>query len=164
MQNYFDIFDLPVSFEINKTQLKQSFNTQIIAFHPDKFTTASDGEKLSAAQNTSLLNTAFSTLSSDLQRATYILELNHINAFDEKDTNMNGAFLMEMIELQEELEGLSDELAIDNFIDDIEIKIKKNIENIADSFVENNVKQVKNLVRELKFYSQTKSKAEYKIN
>jgi molecular chaperone HscB len=160
MQNYFDIFDLPLSFNIDKTKLKESFNQQIILFHPDKF--IDESQKATAVKNTSLLNTAFNTLKSDLTRASYILELNNISAFDEKDTQMNGAFLMEMIELQEELESLDSDSKIDKFIKNIDEKIQTNIKNLALSFDDNNLEKSKNLVRELKFYSQTKNKANIK--
>jgi molecular chaperone HscB len=97
-----------------------------------------------------------------LTRASYILELNNINAFDEKDTQMNGAFLMEMIELQEELESLDSDSKIDKFIKNIDEKIQTNIQNLALSFDKNNLEKAKNLVRELKFYNQTKIKAKDK--
>lgn len=157
MQNYFDIFDLQLSFDIDKSQLKQSFNTQIIQFHPDKF--VDKQQKNQAIQNTSLLNTAFTTLNDDLLRATYILELNNINAFDEKNTNMNGVFLMEMIELQEELETLNSQTKVDTFLSNITIKIAQTTDKLAKTFENNDLENATNIVRELKFYSQTKEKA-----
>jgi molecular chaperone HscB len=160
MQHYFDIFDLPVSFDINKQQLKTSFNAQIIQFHPDKF--SDETMRNQAVQNTSLLNTAFNTLDNDLERAAYLLELNNINAFDEKDTQMNSSFLMEMIDLQEALETLEESAKINTFITTIDTKINNTTQQLSAAFLQQNFDGAKNLVRELKFYNQTKDKAQQK--
>jgi molecular chaperone HscB len=160
MQHYFDIFDLPVSFDINKQQLKTSFNAQIIQFHPDKF--SDETMRNQAVQNTSLLNTAFNTLHNDLERAAYLLELNNINAFDEKDTQMNSSFLMEMIDLQEALETLEESAKINTFITTIDTKINNTTQQLSAAFLQQNFDDAKNLVRELKFYNQTKDKAQQK--
>ena len=86
MKNYFDIFDLNIDFKIDKKQLKIIFKEKITEFHPDKFINSTSQAKITSIQNTALINTAFTTLNSNLLRATYILELKNINAFDEKDT------------------------------------------------------------------------------
>lgn len=163
MKNYFDIFGLNIDFKIDKKQLKTIFKEKIVEFHPDKFTNANSSEKITSIQNTALINTAFNTLNSNLLRATYLLELQNINAFNEKDTQMNGEFLMQMIEMQESLAELKDEFEIDEFIDNIDLKIKNNVVNLTNSFQSDDLLQAKNLVRELKFYEQTKSRANDKI-
>ena len=127
-------------------------------FHPDKFAAGSDKEKNFALQNTSLVNTAYDTLKSALLRATYLLELDGVNAFDEKDTQMDIDFLMSQIALRESLEAIEaskDELELDDFIEQVSNKIKKNINAIIALFDSTqNADEIKNLVRELKFYEQ----------
>ena len=116
MQNYFELFSIDVGFSIDLVVLESAYQQQIAKYHPDKFATHSDREKSLALQNTSLINTAFETLRSPLLRATYLLELEDINAFDEKDTHMDVAFLMRQIELREQLESIEsnkDELELD---------------------------------------------------
>ena len=115
-----------------------------------------------ALQNTSLINTAYDTLKSPLLRATYLLELQDINAFDEKDTQMNIDFLMNQIALREQLESLEvdkDELALDDFIEQVSQKVTQNIEQISQLFELNEFDKIKNLVRELKFYTQLNAQA-----
>jgi molecular chaperone HscB len=95
-------------------------------------------------------------------RATYLLELQGIDAFDEKDTQMNVNFLMSQIELRESLEAIKaeeNEMALDDFIADVGGKIKINIEQIQVFFKENSLDKIKNLVRELKFYIQLNKQA-----
>jgi Fe-S protein assembly co-chaperone HscB len=157
MQNYFELFSLEVGFDIDFEALENAYQTQISTFHPDKFATKSDKEKSLALQNTSLINTAFDTLNSALLRATYLLDLQGINAFDEKDTQMDTNFLMSQIALREKLESIGlgkDELELDDFIQNIGDKVKQNIIQIKQYFDTDNFEKIKNLVRELKFYNQ----------
>ena len=158
MQNYFEIFSLEPNFNIDLIKLELAYQQKVAQFHPDNFATSSDKEKNFALQNTSLINTAYDTLKSALLRATYLLELDGINAFDEKDTRMDVDFLMSQIDLREELEAVEssqDELELDNFFEKISSKIKQNITNIDKEFsATKNKNQIKNMVRELKFYEQ----------
>lgn len=162
MQNYFELFSLKVDFSINLTQLENLYQQQIAKFHPDKFVTQSEQKKIIALQNSSLINAAYATLKSPLKRATYLLELSNINAFDEKDTQMDEGFLLSQIEYREALE----QLETDKNIDEIEIFIAKMatlkqqyITNIATNFSENNLAKIKNLVRELRFFQQLQADA-----
>ncbi|WXT99363.1 MAG: Co-chaperone protein HscB [Catillopecten margaritatus gill symbiont] len=162
MQTYFELFGLEPSFDIDVSVLEQIYQTQIAKHHPDKFVAKSEKEQTLALQNTSLINTAFDTLKSPLLRATYLLELNDINAFDEKDTQMDMDFLMSQIELRESLEVIEktkDEMDLDDFIENIGNKVAQNIDKIKQSFEINALSDIKNLVRELKFYTQLKTQA-----
>lgn len=157
MQNYFELFSLEVGFDVDLTALEDAYQAQISKFHPDKFALKSDKEKALALQNTSLINTAFDTLNSALLRATYLLDLQGINAFDEKDTQMDVDFLMSQISLREQLETIEsnkDELELDDFIQNINDKINKNISQTKQLFDVDDFEKIKNLVRELKFYNQ----------
>ncbi len=156
MQNYFELFSLKLNFNIDLSELELAYRQKVAEFHPDKFASGTDKEKSLALQNTSLINTAYNTLKSSLLRATYLLELEGINAFDEKDTQMNVDFLMSQVELRESLEVIEsdkDEMKLDDFIENISAKIKMNIDNISAAFNSDHA-QIKNLVRELKFYEQ----------
>ena len=106
MQNYFELFDLKTSFFVDDEALKKSYQTQVMRFHPDNFATKSQAEQLQALQNTSLVNSAYTALKTPLNRASYLLNLEHVNPFDEKDTNMDSNFLISQIELREQLENI----------------------------------------------------------
>ena len=163
MQNYFQLFALTPEFDIDAQQLEASYQTQIAQYHPDKFASEDEKSQLKAVQNTSLINSAFDTLKDPLNRATYLLELNNIQAFDEKDTKMDVNFLMAQIELRESLEAIqaeADELALDDFIENIGVKIKDNISQISALFATGEMTEIKNLVRELKFYTQLNTQAQ----
>ena len=158
MQNYFELFDLETSFFISDSNLKDSYRREIARFHPDKFASKTDSEKLQALQNTSLLNTAFEMIKSPLNRASYLLKLDGVDPFDEKDTAMDHDFLISQIELREELEVIeskTDTGKLDDFIDRIESHVQSKVESISNAFKDtSDTLEIKKNVRELKFYEQ----------
>ncbi len=163
MQNYFELFDLKVGFEIDNSLLKGSYQAQISRFHPDKFVAKSSSEQIQALQNTSLINSAYDALKSPLERASYLLTLQGVNPFDEKDTQMDSHFLLAQIELREQLEEIKsqqDELTLDDYIESVQQHIDDHVAFISKAFAEDEeLEKIKNSVRELKFYEQLKKEA-----
>lgn len=158
MQNYFELFDLETSFFIDEAVLKRSYQSEISRFHPDNFASKSEPEKLQALQNTSLLNSAYSALKTPLSRATYLLKLEGMDAFDEKDTAMEEGFLLSQIELRDELEAIEENknnLGLDDFIERVDSFIEEKIELISEAYnLSSDQLVIKMHVRELKFFDQ----------
>lgn len=158
MQNYFELFDLETSFFIDDDQLKAAYRREISRFHPDNYATKSESEKLQALQNTSLLNTAFISLKTPLNRASYLLKMQGLDPFDERDTVMNHDFLMSQIDLREELEVIEedrDSLGLEDFLERVDLHIEENTESIYKAFeLNSDHMDIKMYVRELKFYDQ----------
>ena len=163
MQNYFELFDLETSFFIDEVALKEAYRKEISRFHPDQYATKSESEKLQALQNTSLLNSAFKALKSSLNRAEYLLKLQGVDPFDEKDTVMDEHFLLSQIDLREELEAIKeskDSLSLDDFIENINLQIDKKSQAIYSAFEKNSdAMHIKKDVRELKFFDQLYNQA-----
>ena len=107
-QNYFELFDIPVSFCVDTQKLAHQYREVQKSVHPDKFADASDAEKRLSVQIAAHINQANQVLKSPQLRARYLLELRGITFDDEKDTNLDPAFLMEQIELRERLESCAD--------------------------------------------------------
>jgi molecular chaperone HscB len=101
--NYFELFELPVSFEVNKDTLSQRFRDLQRKVHPDKYVNAPERERRLAMQQVTLVNEAFQTLKNPLSRARYLLQLQGINVQDETNTVMATEFLLQQMELREEL-------------------------------------------------------------
>ncbi|MDP0560390.1 MAG: Fe-S protein assembly co-chaperone HscB [Candidatus Thioglobus sp.] len=158
MQNYFELFDLETSFFIDDDQLKAAYRREISRFHPDNYATKNESEKLQALQNTSLLNTAFTSLKTPLNRASYLLKMQGLDPFDERDTVMNHDFLMSQIDLREELEVIEedrDSLGLEDFLERVDLHIEENTESIYKAFeLNSDHMDIKMYVRELKFYDQ----------
>jgi len=163
MQNYFELFNLKTSFFVDDEALKKAYQAQVTRFHPDNFATKSQAEQLQALQNTSLVNSAYTALKTPLNRASYLLYLEDVNPFDEKDTNMDANLLLSQIELREQLEGIKeqqDSLALDEFIERVQDFIRDNVASISEAFMQSkDLQEIKTLVRELKFYDQLNKEA-----
>ncbi len=168
MENYFELFSIEPDFNINIINLNAEYQQQVAKFHPDRFVNSSTKERALALQNTSLINTAFDTLKSSLNRANYLLELNGIDAFDEKYTQMDVKFLINQIELRENLELIKtskDEMKLYDFIEKNDLNIKNNVDNIRLLFTNTKTfDKIKNLVRELKFYEHLNTHAKQLMN
>ncbi|VAX11213.1 Chaperone protein HscB [hydrothermal vent metagenome] len=106
-QNYYSLFDFPVSFTVNLDELENRYRELQRLLHPDRYARASDQERRISVQQTAHLNEAFHTLRDIPRRARYLLELKGIGFDDEKDTHFDGAFLMQQMELREELEAIT---------------------------------------------------------
>lgn len=101
--NYFELFELPIAFEVPQEHLDTRFRSLQRFLHPDKFASASDAERRWSMQAASFVNEAYQSLSKPLTRASYLLSLNGISLDEETDTQMSPMFLMEQMEMREAL-------------------------------------------------------------
>ena len=108
MKNHFELFQMPVMFEIDTQQLDAAYREVQGRVHPDKFVTATDAEKRVAMQWATRANEAYQTLKNPLKRAIYLCELNGVDLGVESNTNMPRAFLMQQIEWREALDEARD--------------------------------------------------------
>lgn len=132
--SFFELFDIPASFEIDKELLVSRYRELQTKLHPDKFASRPDAERRWSLQAASFVNEGYHTLLNDLARACYILKLNGISIDEETDTQMDPMFLMEQMELRESLE--SAESSNDPFtaLGGIRIQLKRTIEQQAQAF------------------------------
>ncbi|MEL6711050.1 MAG: Fe-S protein assembly co-chaperone HscB [Pseudomonadota bacterium] len=103
--NYFELFQLPVTFDINFDNLTQRYHILQKASHPDRHTQSVGTAQQLALQHTITINEAYQTLKDPLQRAIYLLSLQGIS-LDETNGVQDSAFLMEQMTLREELAGI----------------------------------------------------------
>lgn len=114
-KNHFDLFHLPVSFQMDSAALDAAYRDVQREVHPDKFTTASDAEKRLAAQWATRANEAYQTLKSPLNRGRYFLKIHGIDTEEESNTAMPLEFLMQQMEWREavvEARAAKDESAL----------------------------------------------------
>ncbi len=100
MENYFDLYDLPLSFELDTTALTKKYYELNKLYHPDKFTLASDTEKEAALQKSTAINKGYKILKKQQPRLKHILALLGSAPEEGKET-MSQDFLMEMMEVNE---------------------------------------------------------------
>ena len=65
--NYFELFELPVSIQIDKAKLAEKYFELQKKYHPDFFVNATEHEQAEALEISSLLNKALKILKSEDQ-------------------------------------------------------------------------------------------------
>ena len=104
-QNYFELFQLPVSFDVDTDDLAQRHRAVIARVHPDQFANKSAMEQRVALQWATFANEAFDTLKSPIARAQYLLKLNAPElAVEGARVNLPHEFLMQQMQWREALE------------------------------------------------------------
>ncbi len=101
--NYFQLFDIEISFDVDFNQLSQTYQTLQKAVHPDRFAHASSQAQLLAVHKSAEINDAYQTLKQPLKRAEYILTLRGVEMPNEQKSFSDTRFLMQQMELREML-------------------------------------------------------------
>ncbi len=105
--NYFELFEMPVTLEIDPGKLAKKYFELQKKYHPDFYTQASEYEQEEALEISSQLNKALKVFKDQDETIKYVLQLKGLLEEEEK-YQLPPDFLMEMMELNEEL---SDESA-----------------------------------------------------
>lgn len=103
-RSYFELFGLPLTFDIDSADLSARYRDLQRRFHPDKYASAPDQDRRLSLQMTAFINEAYQTLNDPLARGRYILGLQGVGTDEETDTVMDPGFLMQQMELREHLE------------------------------------------------------------
>ncbi|TVU58661.1 co-chaperone HscB [Vibrio atlanticus] len=106
--NHFELFGLPLQFQLNGSLLSSQFRDLQRQFHPDKFAIASERDRLLAVQKAAQINDAYQVLKNPISRAEYLLVQHGEDIRGEQQTMQDPMFLMEQMELREELEEIAD--------------------------------------------------------
>ncbi|MCX9108728.1 MULTISPECIES: co-chaperone HscB [Providencia] len=104
--DYFTLFGLTPIYAIDSEQLTLRFQDLQRQYHPDRFATCSEQEKMQALQKAATINAAYQALRHPLKRAEYMLSLHGFDINNEQHTMHDTEFLMEQLELREELDNI----------------------------------------------------------
>jgi molecular chaperone HscB len=167
--NYFELFNIPVSFDVDMTVLPQTYQQLQRLTHPDKFASGSEQQKLVAIQKNAQVNDAYSVLKSPLSRAEYLLSLRGIDLQHEQQTIKDSAFLMQQMEWREELAEIAERPdplnALESLEDEIKQTINKELVQLKDLLESEQATAEKNaadIIRQLKFLYKMLSEIELK--
>jgi len=153
-QNFFELFNIEISVDINKSDLDEKVKILQNNFHPDKFTNGSDFEKRLALQISSYINDGYKVLGDIVLRVEYILKINNFNK-DESTTINDIDFLQEQIMYNELIESLKENLeenVIDDNLSDIKLKLKNTINNIKLAYQDRDFEDIWQNLSKLRFY------------
>ena len=134
MSQYFNLFQLEPSFNIDTEALEQTYRALAARFHPDKFASASAFEQKQAVMMSSTINDAYRTLKSPIDRAAYLLKSQNIDADAPEHTSFSPEFLMQQMEWREtlmdaQMEQNHDAIrALDQEIQEIQSNLYQNLQ------------------------------------
>ncbi|MBS1642599.1 MAG: DnaJ domain-containing protein [Bacteroidetes bacterium] len=136
--NYFELYNIPISFIVNANEVKKKYYELSRKFHPDFFSNTTEEERAEVLEKSSAVNKAFKIFTNEDELIKYVLQLKELLQEEEK-YNLPNSFLMEMLELNEvlmdaKMEGDEDKIAsiksqISNFKSIMYEPVKTIIEN-----------------------------------
>ncbi|MDV5225012.1 co-chaperone HscB [Providencia manganoxydans] len=162
--DYFTLFGFTPSYTIDSEQLVQRFQSLQRQYHPDRYATCTEQEKMQALQQAATINAAYQALRHPLKRAEYMLLLQGIDINNEQHTMHDTAFLMEQLELREELDNIENnshaaDLLVD-FIKNVQQMQKTRSAMMVTQLDEEQWEQAADTVRKLRFLDRLQQQAE----
>ena len=100
--NYFELYGLPVSFRVDQAALKKKFYALSREHHPDFHTHLGDQEQAAVLETSSQVNKAYKILSDEDETIRYLLQTKNLLE-DEEKYGLDPGFLMEVMDINEEL-------------------------------------------------------------
>jgi molecular chaperone HscB len=95
------LLGLPARFDLDAQVIERAFFDRSKDLHPDRFASAPAAERVAALSQSRALNDAYQTLKKPVPRAEYLLARAGVTIGDNE--RLDPAFLMEILELREEL-------------------------------------------------------------
>ena len=102
MLSYFDYYNIPCQYKLNQSELRKLFYSKSKDLHPDQ------SNQIDAIDQTIVHNEAYRILSDPHLRLKDILEIFN-GPMDESKMQLPKAFFMDMMDINEEIEFVSDE-------------------------------------------------------
>lgn len=163
-KNYFEFIGLPVSYHIDLNRLSEQARELQKTLHPDRYAHLSDQEQRRAVQYMAHLNEGVATLKSPLRRAQYLLALQGIDTHNESSTPIDPMFLMQQMELREQLESVVDAAdpyaELDALTAAVESELQTLRADFAQQFETEQLDQATSTVRKMQFIEKLASEIE----
>ncbi|MCO4757671.1 MAG: Fe-S protein assembly co-chaperone HscB [Oceanospirillaceae bacterium] len=154
-KNFFELFALPVSFQIDPIKLSERYLDLQKTLHPDRHAHLSDRERRLSEQYTAYLNEAVTTLKTPLPRAQYLLKLHGFDTASESSVAIDPVFLMQQMELREQLEEIPDQADPFEALDELSEEVEAMLARLRIEFEERYIAQAYEaavaLVRKMQF-------------
>lgn len=135
--NYFELFELPVSLQIDPNELSKKYFGLQKKYHPDFFSKADEQEQAAMLEKSSMVNNGFKILKDADETIKYVLQIKGLLTENEK-YDLPADFLMEMMELNETMSS-ADILSIEETatkINQLDTELYQNVQNIIENYNE----------------------------
>jgi molecular chaperone HscB len=104
-KNYFELFGLPQDYLLDRAALADRYRELQRITHPDRYASADDRQRRLAVQGAARVNEAYEILKDPMLRARYLLSLLGMTMDEQGESTRDTAFLMEQMDMREELEA-----------------------------------------------------------
>lgn len=130
MENYFDLFEIPIQLRIDLGSVRPKFFALSRKFHPDFFVNRPSEEQQVALEKTAWLNRAWKTFQQPDELIRYVLEIHGCWVPGEK-YELSPDFLMEVMEINEAMMDLEEgnTASLQEQVSVLQEAMKKPIEN-----------------------------------
>ncbi len=137
--NYFELFEIPVSLQVDKKYLQDKYFELQKKHHPDFFSNESEEEQAHVLEISSMINKALKTFKNDDETIKYVLQLKQLLEEEEK-YQLPPEFLAEMMELNEALMEVDDSSLeeTETKISQLEKNLYDKVQNIVEYYNEDN--------------------------
>lgn len=152
--NYFELFEIPVQLKVDKALLPKKYFELSRKYHPDFFANAGKQDKAMALEISALLNKAFKTFQNPDETIKYVLQLKELLEEEEK-YELPPDFLMEVLELNEQLMDKGSNNGIETRIDQLQTEIYEPVQKIIEGYQEG-VTSEKELLQVKEYYYKKK--------
>lgn len=152
--NYFELFDIPIQLKLSTSSLSAKFFALSRQFHPDHFAGEDESAQAEALENSALLNKAWKTFQNPDEIIKYVLQLKGLLEEEEK-YELPPDFLMEVMELNEELMDSDDTEEIRSKIKNFQSDIYEPVKNIVENY-EDGITTEKELLQVKQYYYKKK--------
>jgi molecular chaperone HscB len=157
--DFFTLFNLPIQFEMDVQRLTERYRELQRTVHPDKFADAPERDRRMALQQAAHINEAFNTLKKPLSRGRYLLQLQGVDTQEQQNTAMDSTFLMQQMDLREELAQVKAIDALNDFLSKLELETNNLIKQLKQQFIDENYTQASDTVRKLQFFHKLNEEA-----
>ncbi len=168
--NYFELFEIPVQLKIDKNSLTGRFFELSRKYHPDYFVSKDSKEQLDSLEKSAMLNKAYKTFQNTDETIKYVLQLKSLLEEEEK-YELSAEFLMEVLEINEQLMDAEDQsvkenlqLTINNLQSDIYEPVKEIVEHYQEGVTsEKELLQVKEYYYKKKYLRRIQQQLDGKL-
>ena len=157
---YYEVLGYPFStvgrhgWDVDQAELKSLWRQRMAETHPDRMVNRPESEQQRAGQHSAVVNKAYETLRHPLSRALYLLDCAGAENVSESDSIENPKLLMEVMELQEALDGAENAEAVQEIAAANEEHLRDVLERLGKAFARDPVdySHVRQLAVELRYW------------
>ena len=157
--NFYTIFGLKPKFDISSEKISKTFKDLQRIFHPDRYTQKTPKEREYSEQCSAVVNNAYQTLLDPLKRAKHLLELNNVKFKDNEGSgSLDKLFLMEIMELNEEMEDITNMEEFDQLEKRVDNDFETLVNEMKDNFGKSDFDKAKQSLMKARYFANIKEK------